>query len=293
MFAIQDVSIRLDWVSFTVERPQEVYEIEYLDFVIDLIQGAVGIDKYQEFYNVRNAWKIQKHHKPYSVAFKNTVLEGLVLMYSMKRGEMLIELQGAFCERFPSWAKEIARVFAKDVTRLDVAVDVKTDVSPIGTGISADSKTWSISSSQSGETVYCGSPKSEKMMRVYRYNPPHPRSDLLRSEVVFRRGWAKKLAQALHHPTALAQFVADYWRTQKASWWLEFIAPLILVTGALNVVSAPLRRGSDKSTASTLDWLHSQVRPAIKRVIENGGTLDEVIEALGLYWSSENTISVK
>lgn len=293
MFSQQDVSIRLDWVSFTIPRPLDLPESLYFDWVGDTIQQAVEGKHFPLALSTPQTWKLIKSHKPYSVAFANREYEGFVVMYSMKRGEMLIELQGRFCEEYPRWAKQIAHTFSRDVTRLDVAVDVNTDVRPIGTGISADSKTWSVSSSKSGETVYCGSPKSEKMMRVYRYNDPHPRSHLLRSEVVFRRGWAKKLAEKLSHPSALAQFVAEYWRTQKADWWLMNVSHIILDEKAPNLVSAPERRGSDKTTASTLNWLHSQVRPAISRAVRDGGTLDEILDALGLYWSSETTISVK
>ena len=48
--------------------------------------------------------------------------------------------------------------------------------------------------SESGETCYVGSQKSDRYARVYRYNPPHPRADLLRIEHVFRRDYAKKVA---------------------------------------------------------------------------------------------------
>lgn len=293
MFAIQDISVRLDWVSFTVVRPDEYHETDYLQFVFDALGNVLKTTEWDDFGRGLEFWKVQKHHKPYSVAFTHWNLEGLVVMYSLKRGEMLVELQGRFCEKFPSWAKRIAHAYTDDCTRLDVAVDVVTDTRPSETGFSLDNKTVSINFSQSGETVYIGSPKSEKMMRVYRYAEPHPRAGLLRSEVVFRRGWAKKLAGALKHSTGMAQFVADYWRTQKASWWTELVAPVILAEKTVDVVSAPIRRGSDKTTASTLNWLSSQVRPAIARAIRDGGSLDEVLDALGLYWSSETTISVK
>lgn len=174
-----------------------------------------------------------------------------------------------------------------------MAVDVVTDLDPITVWGGVANKTYSVNQSKDGQTVYIGSPKSEKMMRIYKYNDPHPRSHLLRSEIVFRRGWAKKLALALSTLDAEGQFVSDYWRTQNALWWSENISKYILDDRSPNVVSAPERRGSDKSTSSTLAWLHAQVRPAIARATRDGASLNEVLDALGIEWENETTIKVR
>ena len=293
MVQIDSAYIRIDWLSFTVPNDDGVNEEHLLNYLYDIFasEGAHNIGF--SFTPSWKAWEVIPHHKPYKIAFRSRDIQGLVVMYSEKRPEILIECQGAFCEMFAWTVERLAFIFQRSVTRVDVAVDAWTDTTPIEAWGGVANKTYSVNQSKDGQTVYVGSPKSEKMMRVYRYNAPHPRSHLLRSEVVFRRGWAKKLASALSDETALIQFVGAFWKQNDAVWWVKFVLPLFEGGERSDLVAQPARRGSDKTNASTLAWLHSQVRPALKRAVKSGGSLDEILEALGLYWSSETSISVR
>jgi len=182
-------------------------------------------------------------------------------------GTILFELSGRGCEalRPPPMGRWFIAGITDRITRLDYAVDIRTRTNPsefTGAGHSQRFSAKSIIVSGSGSTVYIGSAKSDRYCRVYRYNPPHPRADLLRVEFVFRRGLAKAAAEDLALTDSDAQFAAQLgntWAFQHADWQPGQETDERLMTPIVT-----------RTDSDTLSWLYAQVMPAMKRLIASG-----------------------
>lgn len=125
----------------------------------------------------------------------------MMLFGGSQFGNFLYELSGRGCDTFDTPHERFFALsyLGPHLTRLDIAIDIECDVSPIEF---ADARThnrfrskWTIESDE-GQSVYVGSPKSDRYAVVYRYEEPHPRSHLLRIEHRFRRELAKETAAA-------------------------------------------------------------------------------------------------
>ena len=159
---------------------------------------------------------------------------------------------------------DLARCAGGRATRLDFAVDFKTDCSPSEFCTLRENgriKTQGNFTSQTGETCYVGSRQGERMARVYRYNEPHPRSDLLRAEVELKGDAAKIACDALTKveltEVCLQVHLPFGW---KHPLWQP---------GDIAVSKLPARL-YDSEGAGTLRWLDLTVAPAIKKAAENG-----------------------
>lgn len=151
------------------------------------------------------------------------------------------------------------------VTRIDYAVDIRTATRPADFANDRSHRAFrsiGFVKSDSGETVYVGSPKSDRFCRVYRYNPPHPRADLLRVEFVFRRRLAKDFAvsycEADSDETLCAVLGNTYGFGHK-DW-----QPGVVTDEKLRVPITTLDQGK------TLMWLYKQVIPAMQRLMTEG-----------------------
>lgn len=124
--------------------------------------------------------------------------------------------------------------------------------------------------SQSGSTIYVGSRKSDRFCKVYRYYPPHPRSDSYRCEFQWNKRKAGAVVQALlsgHSPTRIYQGAMEATFLHGAS------------TGASPVI---VQGHHDRANSSTVNWFYKQVAPAIARLLDEGElTVEQVWEAIG------------
>lgn len=172
-----------------------------------------------------------------------------------------IEFSGSGCQRLQK-ATELERILemhVQDVTRFDIAIDIRTDTRPrdfIKAGFSSRIKTHNTAISPSGETVYLGSPQSDIMARVYRYESPHPRHEFLRIEFQLRRDRAKQMARIwlTDGPIAAAQHAAHSFQFAHPDWDL----------GHAKAEGLPTQTRSD---SKTMAWMIKQVRPAMIRLI--------------------------
>lgn len=178
----------------------------------------------------------------------------------------LIEFTGVGCEvlRSYGWMKNILQDWNDRITRLDIACDIATDIDPIKfTKGRSDENNFSSSSnviSESGITSYVGSKASNRYCRVYRYNSPHPRSDLLRVEFVLRNEYAKQCAKILVD-TPIYEIIKGLYKT---FGWEDF-SDLIKGNG-MALASTPKETHQGK----TERWLLTQVLPALGRMAESG-----------------------
>ena len=164
------------------------------------------------------------------------------------------------------------RLYGEWLTRIDVATDIMTDVRPHDFATKRDVKRFSSFShvqSESGETYYVGSKTSDRYARVYRYNAPHPRHELLRIEICLRDGNAKSFAASLQQ-SKLSTLVAALGKT--FGWTHE-------VWGQHATDSGLRAAPRDTHQGKTERWLFKSVLPAIKRLLENNA--DEVVAQFG------------
>jgi len=150
------------------------------------------------------------------------------------------------------------------LTRLDIAVDYETKVTPQEFAICRNNdrfEHYCDIHSETGDTYYVGSKKSERFVRIYRYNEPHPRSHLLRCEFQLKSTYAKNFAYMMKTNT-LRELQASLHRS------FGFTHPLVDTINAAKPVKAP-RAGAKGGTER---WLFAQVLPAIEKLVENGET---------------------
>jgi len=204
--------------------------------------------------------------KPYTLKYD---IEGGMgaLFFNPKLDYCTAELTGRGCTMTmkDDGFDMIAEAAEATVTRFDVAIDFDTKVNPIefvDAGISSRIRTKSVITSDSGETVYIGSPKSDFFCRVYKYNPPHERAGLLRVELVARRKVAK-IAIGLwlsDGPLACVAYLAKPFAFEHSIWangsWQGY------------VVDAKVERV--RSISKTRAWLIKQVKPALRRLALEG-----------------------
>lgn len=175
------------------------------------------------------------------------------------------ELSGRACEGIRGYtaSSEFLAPIVGCISRLDCAVDIRTDTSPSAFSNKRGHKGFrniSYISSDTGTTVYIGSPKSDRFCRCYRYNKPHPRHELLRVEFVFRGGLAKAAGKAL-----LEAGGWDVFTSQLGNTW-GFIHPIWKPRFQTDerLKSPKLARGDEKTEV----WLYKQVAPAIQRLLK-------------------------
>ena len=184
------------------------------------------------------------------------------------QGHMLFQLSGRGCDALRNVA--LSRRFVREValllSRFDYAVDIRTKTTPrafVNVRWHKNFRTLSYIRSDSGETAYVGSTKSDRFVRVYRYREPHPRADLLRIEFVFRRAHARAAAELYCEQENDAKFLAKLGNTY--GWKHPDWTPGIQTDER---ISAPT---VDRHTEDTIAWLYKQVAPAMRRVMASGG----------------------
>lgn len=188
------------------------------------------------------------------------------IMFDPGLAHILVEITGTGCQELTKadLLLELLSNTKGRVTRVDVSADVKTEVSPFEFAKQRDGARFraiGTFASESGETVYIGSHKSDRYAAVYRYAPPHPRSDNLRIEHRFKGKRAKETVEyILSH--GLAETIAACGGV--FGWCHPLWNPLVqsfapLVTERL-----------DKQSADAIRWLLTQVFPAMRRYEEQG-----------------------
>jgi len=162
-------------------------------------------------------------------------------------------------------------------TRIDIAKDYETNESPFDAvsklGINARIKSRNVNNSKTGQTFYVGSRRSDRFLRVYRYWPPHPRSDYLRFEYQYNKGIADKIASQLlddgHSPDSI--YNASMRKTFDNA--PDYHTP-----------SADVSRNHERSKSSTLNWIYTQVAPALATLLDEGeidwASLAEYVEEI-------------
>lgn len=259
------MTTKIDWFSFSLpvrysSPNDEAYAIAIENAVCDLL-GQWLCDAI-----FKAKWEIQDYgRQPYKHVWKRA--DAPIVMFTHPNlNHMTVEASGQGCE----WLREnglmevLLNNAAHRTTRIDVATDLETDTSPqhfIDGGVSSRFKSGGIFNSDSGQTVYLGSQKSDKFARVYRYAPPHPRSHLLRVEHLLRREQAKVVARAICDTSIeiVAASLGQLFGWQHEDWKLR----------NHEITSLQTVRG-ERSNSGTIRWLITSVAPAFKRLVSEG-----------------------
>lgn len=191
---------------------------------------------------------------------------GITLFASPTLTHACIEISGQGCERLIAMETlgAVLESSGERVTRIDIASDIETAIMPdefVAQVSHERMRASGYQKSETGETAYVGSQKSDRYARVYRYAEPHPRSKLLRVEHVFRRDYAKKVAHACAQSgvDSVARAAGDAFGWSHAVWKPEGNNDTDISTV-----------GAERKMGKTVFWLVHSVAPAFRRLIAEG-----------------------
>jgi len=260
----------IDWITFTM--PMIYMGLDTPDAYANAIKRGF-MDMFGEKL-VADAfggeWSKNEHGRaPYTDSWKLDH-DGITLFASPTLTHCCVEIAGAGCELLLS-RNLMVRVMgaAKDrCTRIDIACDIETQVTPpvfVSQVKHERMRTSGHYISETGETCYVGSQKSDRFARVYRYNDPHPRCHLLRVEHVFRRDYAKAVARACIESDILAVANAA---GMAFGWNHPAWKP-----GESEIANIALVNDSHKGN-NTVFWIVDTVAPCFRKLVENGTIKD-------------------
>lgn len=252
----------VDWLSFTMPVEAEPFTASHLYDQAHVLLRMES-DELERIIFDGNKMDVTTGRAPYRLALSSD--DGGLRIYGQSHtSTILYECTGRWCERRRSGdgVRRVCGQLHDRISRLDFAVDIPCDTLPANFANARSHnafRTISFIRSDTGETAYVGSPKSDRFCRVYRYNHPHPRSHLLRIEFVFRRGLAREAALRLAQAGGYAQFVAELGNTW--GWTHKVWQPEVETDER---VRTPILAKHDEDTVA---WLYKQVAPAIKRLM--------------------------
>lgn len=255
----------IDWLTFTIPM---LYDTDEEDGYAKAIQAGIcdllGGDLAKTVFG--GAWS---HEKRSRAPYKDTWMDadaGISVYASPNLTHATVEISGSGCEQLitSGYMGGILEKCHERVTRLDVATDIETSTIPSEFVFFLSHERMRASGfqkSETGETCYVGSKKSDRYARVYRYFPPHPRAHLLRIEHVFRREYAKVVAKSILETSVEGVAAA----AGKAFGWAHTDwQPNNSEAPKISLV-AP-----ERQAGNTVTWLVRSVAPAIKRLIAEG-----------------------
>jgi len=273
----------IDWISATQPRPS-VQSIPSSQLVSTILRAWERLAKNRIAGHIwSDPWEEMPGRAPYESRL-SLGREGLTVFWSAALDTMLIEISGHGCQRLRERGEldAVVQWLAPRVTRLDVAVDIETETEPAAFVRESGPnrfQTFSTFDSSTGSTRYVGSYSSERYARVYRYRPPLPRSHLLRVEHVFRRSWARTIAELIAREGILsaAKYSAGVWGWHHEDWDLEHYDHANRVTREVST-RAP----------NTVQWVLSTVFPCL-RSLEKKGVIPDLraFVEVGLFLSDD------
>jgi len=262
---MSELQVKLDWFSFTfpiavLGDKDEAWTLQHILAMFSEHTGGRLTDALG-----KSLWQFTESAGYYTHSITHPVLHcdlnwraGNPFAQAVFSGQACdVVLQSLAPDEFASCANGRA-------TRLDIAGDIQTDLAPsdfVRAGYSPRIVSHSEVVSPTGHTFYIGSRSGERMARVYRYYPPHPRSELLRIEVELK-GDAAKMACAEMSKVSLTELALSVNRT------FDWQHPLW--NTAKIMVSKIRARPYDREGAETLKWLNEVVVSAVWKAHRQG-----------------------
>jgi DNA relaxase NicK len=256
----------IDYYAFTIplERAWEEHMFHLnRDYVIDryykcLPPGTELSWNYED-------WCVEKGRGFYFWRLRDSSSD-VALSFGGVNPHIFVELAGQACANLDSMnlLLPLIQTTCENATRIDFAIDIETDVIPpdfvAKRGDTPFSASGNITSGR-GVTEYVGGRTSERMARVYRYFPPHPRAIYLRVEAEYKRSAAKAAAALLKYKplTDVSLSAHASFRWQHPVWEPES------QTGE----RLTYRHGG-RNEAGSVHWLYSTVISAVQKASNNG-----------------------
>jgi len=259
---------RIDWLSFSLMTDDftTYHWQDWPHFLAQVIIRHMGT--HASLLRFDDVWEVGKGRAPYSHSMRRQD-GGVVIFFHPTLPHILVEVTGRACEEMHH--NDTLEIFLESVsdrlTRLDIASDMLCDVNPLAFVSQREEGRFRSHSefvSESGTTAYVGSRTSDRYARVYRYNPPHERSHMLRCEFVVKGENARRAAAAV-----LADGVDAVARTfgDAFGWLHEAWQP-----DAQNAAEITMWR-PERREGKTLFWLAQTIAPLILR-LHDEGTID-------------------
>ncbi|MEO5645852.1 MAG: hypothetical protein ABIQ91_00020 [Candidatus Paceibacterota bacterium] len=255
----------IDYYSFTIpiRAPYGVIDHEAIRSTVNTFVTLLPEDIRHKFGF--GSWGIEKGTGFYSTRLRHEIT-GVALSIGGTNAHIFIEFSGRACYNFEAGDHLLPLIQAthERCSRVDFAVDIETETLP--TEFSTHRKGSAFKSngtinSPSGQTCYIGARASERMVRVYRYYKPHPRSNILRVEAEYKGDAAKASSKHLLE-VGLQQACLDAhapFGWQHIDWDTEGETGEKLTYKSYN-----------PSNANTIRWLYGDVITALRKAIENG-----------------------
>jgi len=265
----------IDWITFTMSPVYRhsypegtTLDEEYADGIKGAFETTFSSGIVETVFG--GVWnKRERSRAPYTDAWE-LADAGISLFASPALTHCCVEISGSGCERIIKLGAINAVLLAthERCTRIDIACDIETETSPLDfvQDVSHERmRTSGTQISETGTTCYCGSQKSDRYARVYRYNAPHPRAHLLRVEHVFRKDYAKAVAKQCANGSLEAVAVSA---GRTMGWNHSDWKPSVADSVDISVISG------ERSVGKTVFWLVNSVAPSFKRLCKTGGIKD-------------------
>ena len=277
------MDVHIDWVSFTLPIGEGANIVTFGDFLheADRLLLEIGTQHY-EYIRDGKSFDMLVGRAPYRYQLQRDD-RGVRIFGGGANRTILFELTGRACEglRGQENYKPFMAPLVERITRLDLACDIRTATRPSEFSNDRNNQRFrsvGFQRSETGETCYIGSTKSDRFARVYRYNHPHPRSQDLRIEYVFRKRLAQSACEALLAADSLMDLAAQTgvsFGFSHPDWNTGIENP-----EALKVPIVP------RTSNDTVAWLYKAVAPSIRRMLEEG-SLDWQ-EYVDYIWNGDN-----
>jgi len=259
------MNTKIDWLSFSfpvghIGHPE--FGWRWSDIQSALI-AYTGIELEPLFNDEDEEHEGGRAPYAHGVSMHNGIL---VVYWSGRLNHGLVQIHGQGMDyvRENGLEKSLLMAASERVTRLDIATDISTDVTPSAFVAERSSHRQMANASMhssSGDTEYVGGRTSQKFARVYRYRDPHPRHNLLRVEHEIKGLLAKTVL-----PEILSLGVDEVQASiGKSFGWAHSVwEPK---NGNAPKISAPR---NDRTLARTELWLMTQAASAFKTLVRKG-----------------------
>lgn len=277
------MSAKVDWLSISIPNDRLINRVlSELETDHPLEKGSRSGKLRKYMLATANLWEQGKGRAPFSDSI-HSPKGGWTYFWSPEKNYSLIEFTGRGCDQLIKWESllPIIRDWSDRLTRIDIAYDFVTDINPKEFATYRDMSKFTSTSgykSETGDTEYVGSQKSNRYARVYKYKPPHPRAGILRVEMVCKDERAKAVGRGIISDgiTSVVKALGDAFCWQHPLWKdTDFGQPSDL--------SIP----AETHQGNTERWLLTQVSAAIRKLHERGN------KDFLLYWlgQMENIIN--
>jgi hypothetical protein len=278
------MDVHIDWLSISINTNRLFSrDFDISGYILSVPEKTREAKLAKWLLAQRKGMSEGKGRAPFSKSYHHEQ-NGWTYFYSDTHPYCLLEITGRGCAKAAEKGDLMGMM--KDwhdrITRIDIACDFATDVTPIEFARMRDTKRFSSGSemtSDTGDTCYVGSRKSDRYARVYKYKKPHPRAGLLRTEMVCKGDKAQAAASGI---------VSDGLLSVTRALGEVFVWTHPLWTFDNETQASDISIPSDTHQGNTERWLLTQVTAAIEKLYKKGGEelivyfLNQVYDKTGL-----------